>query len=188
MEAQGAALACYPFRPILDLDFGHAAPQALDRIESRTRAVLQTRRARADRIQRTLNVLRAAHVKRLQGDRHWLPVLWIVEACVAGGAVLTLARGGSPGDMVLTIAFLFLCGATLTLPGPALRRVMVAARLSASRRQLVLQLYLALAAAAVAGALATARGWAAVVAILVTGNALLTLELESREEVGCEGD
>jgi hypothetical protein len=127
-------------------------------------------------------------MKHLRGDRLWLPVLWMVEACVAVGAVLTLARGGSPGDMVLTIAFLFLCGATLTLPGPALRRLMAAVRLSPTRRRLVLQLYLALAAAAVAGTLGTARGWAAVLAILLTGNALLALELESRAEIGCEGD
>jgi hypothetical protein len=127
-------------------------------------------------------------VKYLRGDRLWLPVLWIVEACVAIGAVLTLVRGGSPRDMVLTIAFLFFCGAALILPGPILRRVMAAVRLSPSRRRLVLQLYLALAAAAVAGTLGTARGRAAVVAILLTGNALLTLELESRADIGCEGD
>jgi hypothetical protein len=118
------------------------------------------------------------------GDRHWLPVLWLAEACIAAGAVVTLARGGAPRDMLLAVAYLALCAAALLLPGPLLRRVLRDLGLRPERRRLVLQLYLAVAAGAVAATLGTARGWAAVVAILLTGNALLTLELEARAEEG----
>jgi NhaP-type Na+/H+ or K+/H+ antiporter len=119
-------------------------------------------------------------MKLPRGDRHWLLALWLVEACVAAAAVLTLARGGAPRDLLLTLAYFALCALALTLPGPALRRAAAALGMPPQRRRLVLQLYLALAAAAVAATLGTARGWAAVVAILLMGNALLTLEVESR--------
>ena len=119
-------------------------------------------------------------MKLPRGDRPWLPVLWLAEACIAAGAVVTLARGGAPQDMLATIGYLGLCAASLALPGAVIRRALTALGVEAERRRLVLQLYLALAAAAVAAALGTARGWAAVVAILVTGNALLTLEVEAR--------
>ena len=114
------------------------------------------------------------------GDRHWLPALWLFEACIAAGAVVTLARGSTPRAMLATTAYFALCGVALTLPGLVLRLLVKALGLSPRHRQLVLQLYLALAAAAVAAMLGTAHGWAAVVAIMLTGNALLTLELESR--------
>lgn len=112
--------------------------------------------------------------------RPWLLALWIAEACIAVGAVVTLARGGAPRDMLATIGYLGLCAVALALPGAVIRRALRAFGVGAERRRLVLQLYLALAAATVAATLGTARGWAAVVAILVTGNALLTLELEAR--------
>lgn len=120
-------------------------------------------------------------------DRHWLPVLWLIEACIAAGAVVTLARGGAPRDMLVTTVYFALCGVALTLPGLGLRLIVTALGLSPRRRQLVLQLYLALAAAAVAAMLGTAHGWGAVVAIMLTGNALLTLEIESRAHVARQG-
>jgi hypothetical protein len=126
-------------------------------------------------------------VKLPWGDRHWLPALWLAEACIAVGAVATLARGGTPRDMVMVIGFLALCAAALVLPGAALRRLMNGLGVGAQRRYFVLQLYLALAAGAVAATLGTARGWAAVVAILLTGNALLALELEARAVASQEG-
>ena len=126
-------------------------------------------------------------MKTSRTDRRWLPALWVAETCVAAGALVTLARGGSPADMVRTIAFLFMCAAALTLPGALLRRAATAARLSPERRRLALQLYLALAAAAVAATLGTGRGWAAAVAILLTGNALLSLEMEARASAA-DGD
>jgi hypothetical protein len=122
-------------------------------------------------------------VKPPWGERRGLAALWAVEACIAAGAVLTLVRGGAPRDMLATVAYFALCAACLALPGAGLRRALSAAGLSVERRRLVLQLYLAFAAAAVAAALGTARGWAAIVAILLTGNALLTLELDARGEV-----
>ena len=121
------------------------------------------------------------------GDRRWLPVLWLIEACIAAGAVVTLARGGAPRDMLVTTAYFALCGVTLVLPGLGLRLIVTALGLSPRRRLLVLQLYLALAAAAVAAMLGTAHGWAGVVAIMLTGNALLTLELESRAHLARQG-
>lgn len=119
-------------------------------------------------------------MKALWGERRWVAALWVVEICIAAGAVLTLARGGAPRDMLVTIGYLALCAACLTVPGSVLRWALAAVGLGAERRRLVLQLYLALAAAAVAAALGTSRGWAAIVAIMLTGNALLTLELEGR--------
>jgi hypothetical protein len=126
-------------------------------------------------------------VKLPWGDRHWLPALWLAEACIAVGAVATLARGGTPRDMVMVIGFLSVCAAALVLPGAALRRLMNGLGVGAQRRYFVLQLYLALAAGAVAATLGTARGWAAVLAILLTGNALLALELEARAVASQEG-
>jgi hypothetical protein len=126
-------------------------------------------------------------VKLPWGDRRWLPALWFAEACIAVGAVVTLARGGTPRDMVAAVGYLALCAAVLALPGAALRRIMSSVGVGARRRRLVLQLFLALAAGAVAAALGTGRGWAALVAILLTGNALLTLELEARAVAEQEG-
>jgi hypothetical protein len=126
-------------------------------------------------------------VKLPWGDRRWLPALWFVEACIAVGAVVTLVRGGTPRDMLAAVGYLALCAAALALPGAGLRGIMSGLGVGVRRRRLVLQLYLALAAGAVAATLGTGRGWAAVVAILLTGNALLTLELEARavaEQVG----
>lgn len=114
------------------------------------------------------------------GERHWLPALWLLEGCVAAGAVITLLRGGGPRDVLVASAYLGLCALALAVPGPLLRRAASTLGLSPERRRLALQLYLALAAAAVAATLGTSRGWAAVVAILLTGNALLTLEIEAR--------
>lgn len=113
-------------------------------------------------------------------ERRRLVALWAIEGCIAAGAVVTLARGGGPGDMVSTIGFLVLCVVALTVPGELLGRAMSALSWNFARRRLALQLYLALAAAAVAAALGAAHGWAAIVAILLTGNALLTLELDAR--------
>ncbi len=120
------------------------------------------------------------------GERRWIAALWTVEACIAAGAVVTLARGGGPRDMLGTIGFLVLCAVALTVPGEVLCRALSALSLDPGRRHLALQLYLALAAAAVAAALGTTRGWAAIVAILLTGNALLTLELEARDTAGVD--
>ena len=119
-------------------------------------------------------------------ERRWVMALWTVEGCIAAGALVTLARGGGPRDMLATTGFLVLCAVALTLPGELLGRAMSALNLDGERRRLALQLYLALAAAAVAAALGTARGWAAIVAILLTGNALLTLELEARSTADVE--
>ncbi len=88
--------------------------------------------------------------------------------------------------MLTAVVYLGLCAAALTLPGAALRTAAAAVGLGPSRRRFVLQLYLALSAGAVAAALGTQRGWAAVVAILLTGNALLALEMEARAAAGSD--
>lgn len=126
-------------------------------------------------------------MRSMLNERRWLWIVWGVEACVAAGAVVTLARGGDPRDMLLTIAYFASCALALTFPGPLLRHALTAIGVLPQRRRLVLQLYLALAAAAVAATLATARGWEAIVAILLTGNAILTLEVEARAIAGEEG-
>lgn len=114
-------------------------------------------------------------------DRPRLALLWLAETCVAAAAVITLARGGGPRELLAAAAYLALCAGALLAPGALLRRAAAALGLTPGRRRLVLQLYLVLAAGAVAATLGSGRGWAAVVAILLTGNALLALELESRD-------
>jgi hypothetical protein len=119
-------------------------------------------------------------VKLPSSDRRRVAALWVAEACMAAGAVVTLARGGSPREMVAAIAYFGLCAAALSLPGHLLLAAAAALQLPPSRRRSLLQAYLAVAAAGVAAMLGTAHGFAAAVAILLTGNALLTLEMEAR--------
>jgi len=121
-------------------------------------------------------------MKLPSNGRRRVAALWVAEACLAAAAVLTLVRGGTPLQMVALATYLLLCAAAFALPGRLLVRGFAVLHLAADRRRDLLQLYLALAAAGVAAMLGTAHGWAAAVAGLLTGNALLTLEMEARAE------
>ena len=116
------------------------------------------------------------------GRRWRLFLLWYIEACVAGAAVLALAEGAGPRALLAALAYFLLCGVALALPAHILRLLMMALRVPPARRRLALQLFLAYAAAATAATLSTQRGWAAIVCILLIGNALWALDLELREE------
>ncbi|HOT22838.1 MAG TPA: hypothetical protein PLK79_00150 [Thermoleophilia bacterium] len=120
-------------------------------------------------------------------DRRWTHLLWVAEGCIAAGAVVTLVRGGLSDEMVATIIYLGLCAVVFLLPGAVLCQAAAVPGLRPERRRLVLQTHLALAAAAVAATLGASRGWEAIIAILATGNALLSLEMEARETSAPDG-
>ncbi|HZL63744.1 MAG TPA: hypothetical protein VFD50_02190 [Thermoleophilia bacterium] len=112
------------------------------------------------------------------GRKPWVYALWYVESCLAFAAVWALVSDRTPRTFLDVAAFLLLCGAALTVPAHALRAALL--RAGAAVRLRVLEVFLVLAAGGAAAALSTARGWAAIVCILLVGNALWALEMESR--------
>ena len=111
--------------------------------------------------------------------RHWcLLALWCAEGSAAAAALWTLSHGHHPGDMIRVLAYLLLCAAALLTPGHVLRAGLRGA--APRRRRSALQLFLALSAAGVAASLSTGHGWAAIVCILLLGDALWALELDLR--------
>ena len=116
------------------------------------------------------------------GHRWRLVLLWYVEVCIAGAAILALTHGGRPHTLLTVLAYLLLCGAALALPAHILRVLLTALPVSPAYRRLALQLFLAFGAAATSATLSTDRGWAAIICILLIGNALWALELELRAE------
>ena len=125
-----------------------------------------------------------AHLTGLLGRRwKWL-VLWYAEACVAVAAIWALSQGVDVRAVALAYAYLMCCGAALSVPGHALRLGLAHIGVTAPRRRAALQILLAFAAALTAATLGTARGWAAIVCILLTGSALWALEMEARSEAG----
>lgn len=125
-----------------------------------------------------------AHLTGLLGRRWKWFVLWYAEACVAVAAVWALTQGADLRGVALACAYLICCGVALSVPGHALRLGLARLGVTASRRRTALQILLALAAALTAATLGTARGWAAIVCILLTGSALWALEVEARSEAG----
>jgi hypothetical protein len=106
--------------------------------------------------------------------------LWYAESCLAFAAVWALMSDRTPRTFLEVAAFMLLCGAALTVPAHALRAALLRAGAGAASRLRVLEVLLVLAAGGAAAALSTAHGWAAIVCILLVGNALWALELESR--------
>jgi len=116
------------------------------------------------------------------GHRWRLLLLWYVEACTAGAAFWALAEDARPRALLAALAYFLLCGAALALPAHILRLFLTTLRARPAYRRLALQLFLAFAAAATTATLSTERGWAAIVCILLVGNALWALELDLRAE------
>ena len=114
------------------------------------------------------------------GRKPGLYGLWYVEASLAFAAVWALLSGGAPGTLLAVVAYLLVCGAALTLPAHALRLALARAGVRHALRVRVLEVFLVMVAAATAATLSTDRGWAAIVYILLIGNALWALELEQR--------
>ncbi len=112
--------------------------------------------------------------------RTWIYALWYIESCLAFAAVWALLGDRTPRTFLEAAAFLLLCGAALTLPAHVLRAGMLRRDVRGARRIKTLEVLLVLAAGGVAAALSTAHGWAAIVCILLVGNALWALELEGR--------
>ena len=108
----------------------------------------------------------------------WIYGLWYAESCLAFAAVWALMSDHAPRTFLEVAAFMLLCGAALTVPAHALRAALL--RTGAAVRLRVLEVFLVLAAGGAAAALSTARGWAAIVCILLVGNALWALEMEAR--------
>jgi hypothetical protein len=116
------------------------------------------------------------------GHRWRLVLLWYVEVCIAGAAIWALTDGGRPRALLTALAYLLLCGAALALPAHILRLLLTALPVSPACRRLALQLFLAFGAGATSATLSTDRGWAAIICILLIGDALWALELELRAE------
>lgn len=123
----------------------------------------------------------------IYGRRWRLVLLWYLEACIAAAALWAVAADRPPRSALTVACYLALCGAALTGPGHIVRALCRAAGLSAARRRLVLQLFLALTAAATAATLSTQRGWSAIVCILMLGSALWALELDLRADAARTG-
>jgi NhaP-type Na+/H+ or K+/H+ antiporter len=121
-----------------------------------------------------------AHMTTLLGRRWKLFLLWYAEACVALAAIWALSQGADLPGVARAFAYLLVCGVALGIPGHALRLGLARLGVPPARRRAALQILLALAAALTAATLGTARGWAAIVFILLTGNALWALEMEAR--------
>jgi hypothetical protein len=110
----------------------------------------------------------------------WVYALWYAESCLAFAAVWALMGDRTPHTFLDVAAFMLVCGAALSAPALALRAALLHAGAGAAARRRLLEGFLVLAAGGAAAALNTARGWAAIVCILLVGNALWALELESR--------
>ncbi len=121
-----------------------------------------------------------AHIAAVYGRRWRLIALWYVEGCAAAAALWALAHGQTAVAILPALAFLLTCGAALTLPGHALRLVLLVAAVRDAGRRLAMELMLVVTAAATAAALSAQQGWAAIVCILLVGNSLWALELELR--------
>jgi hypothetical protein len=112
------------------------------------------------------------------GRKPWIYALWYAESCLAFAAVWALMGDRAPRTFLEVAAFLLLCGAALTVPAHALRAALL--RAGGGVRLRVLEVFLVLATGGSAAALSTAHGWAAMVCILLVGNALWALEMEGR--------
>ena len=112
--------------------------------------------------------------------RHTLYGLWYAESCLAFAALWTLLGDHAPRTLLAVAAFLLLCGVALAVPAHALRAALSRAGVRAGRRLKALESFLVLAAGGTAAALSTAHGWAAIICILLVGDALWALEMESR--------
>jgi hypothetical protein len=123
-----------------------------------------------------------SQIATIYGQRWRLSLLWFVEACAVGAAFWALAEDPRPHALLTALAYFLLCGAALVVPAHMLRLLLTALPVSPAYRLLALQLSLAFAAATTTAALSTERGWAAIVCILLVGNALWALELELRVE------
>jgi hypothetical protein len=130
----------------------------------------------------------AAKIAEIYGRRWWVFALWYLEACAMVAALYTVARGGLPQDMLAPLLFLVACGTALALPAHALRLGLTALAASAGTRRLALQLFLAICAAATAASLSVQQGWAAIICILLVGDALWALELDLRDDRTLGGD
>jgi hypothetical protein len=114
------------------------------------------------------------------GRRWRLCALWYGEAAAAAAALWALMHGGGWRAALTTLLYLLVCGAALTVPGQALRAFATAVHAGPRSRRLLLHALFVFSAAASAAALSTANVPAAVVFLLLLGNALWALELESR--------
>jgi len=110
----------------------------------------------------------------------WIYALWYAESCLAFAAVWALLSDHAPRTVLEVAGFLLLCGAALALPARVLRTALLCRGVGAGWRLRVLESFLVLAAGGAAAALSTAHGWAAIICILLIGNALWALEMESR--------
>jgi hypothetical protein len=125
-------------------------------------------------------------ITEVYGHRWQLVLLWYVEVCIAGAAIWALTDGGRPRALLAALAYLLLCGAALAVPAHALRLLLTVLPVSPAHRLLALQLFLGFAAAATSATLSSEEGWAAIICILLIGDALWALELELRVKAAAD--
>jgi hypothetical protein len=142
---------------------------------------LLARARRADRSRESTRRAELLGTLERYRRRPLLPCVWFVELAAAIGALWSLTHGRTVALLLTASAYLIACGGALVVPGWALRRVTVALRLPVRLRRALHVTYLIVAAGLVAATLSSSRGWIAIVAILLTGNALWALEMHSRE-------
>ena len=118
-------------------------------------------------------------VDRLRA-RWWLYALWYLIACLAASAFHAQGHSDSVSVMLRGFGYLVICTLALTTPG------LIVARMGLSlhaQRSLLLAL-LAIGAVMVAGTMSTDMLWATPPFILLTGNAIWSIEEIDRELEG----
>lgn len=107
--------------------------------------------------------------------------VWYIELCAAAAAVGSLLTHRSPRQALAVFIYLAACGAALTMPGHLARAATTVWHLSPTATSRVLRGYLVIAAGLVVAFLSTARGWWALIDLLLVGNALWALSVSERE-------
>ncbi|MGO8685099.1 MAG: hypothetical protein ACLQUT_11050 [Thermoleophilia bacterium] len=178
----------------------HPARTRRDMRTTRFSAAIASRLAIAGRlavanrlaIARSLAVASRSVVIARLSPASWLPArpdrahlllygFWYIELCAAAAAVGSLMTHRSPQQVLATFIYLAAGGAALTMPGHFVRIAVAAWQISPATTSRVLRGYLVVAAGFVIAFLSTARGWWAIIAILLVGNALWSLWVSERE-------
>jgi hypothetical protein len=109
-------------------------------------------------------------------QRLWLWTLWYAMGCLAGAAVWGIYAHRTPTQVVVAVIYLLACGLVLFAPGMAIERGALAARLTSRRQRTLLLVLLVVAAGLVIATMSTGRLWWTPLFILLTGNAIWSLD------------
>jgi hypothetical protein len=112
--------------------------------------------------------------------RWWIYALWYLAACLAASAFYAQSQGSHVTGLLRSFGYLMICSLAFAAPG------LIVARMGLSlhaQRSLLLAL-LAVGAVMVAGTMSTDMLWASPPFILLTGNAIWSIEEIDRELEG----